>query len=148
MTIRKNKFQLAEDKGRKITEKLLKSKGMKDITFSEGAFDVCDVTFFDNQDKMWVGEIKCRDKKYSEYNDMLIEKAKLDNLNKLVEPFRDNVQVCYINVYEGVDKAKVASIRGLNLDYRSESHVKTTSGNNNLVSKLVGYIKSFKTINF
>lgn len=85
-------FQEWENKGRSWFVEFLNQYGVTDITLTEDPFDPVDL-YFTHKGKKVVVEIKCRDIKYLEYDEHIIEEKKLLALIEAKE--RENCHTAY-----------------------------------------------------
>jgi hypothetical protein len=142
-----NAFENSEIIGRKIAEEVLLSKGVIDLKFTSGKYDVYDCTYKTKDGREFIGEIKCRDDKYAKYPDMLIEKGKLSSLRVKAKEL-GNINISYINVYPSKRIAKIVDVTNVNIRFDNEYHVEYSAIESDKVNKSIGYIKDYFTIHF
>lgn len=77
-----NGYQQTENIGREKLKKFLTKNGVTSIYFTSGQFDKIDA-FFKYNDKIVGVEIKNRSQQYENYSTYILEKQKLDYMDKL-----------------------------------------------------------------
>lgn len=122
-----NKFQEAETEGRAKFQQILdqcKFTGQPTID----QFDRVDYKFLDNKNKEWNVEIKCRDKKYEQYDTYMLEVSKYEALKQ----FDRALYVCFFD-----DVAYIFNINKIEYNIRQIYCNKTTVESTGKVKKSV-----------
>jgi hypothetical protein len=126
------KLEIAEQKGRSIFKKFLNLFQITNYQFTK----LNEV--FDCKINNTIVEIKHRDDKYINYDDMLLEKNKYDSLKKLGK------KILYVFTFNN-NTLKIADITNINPNWTKDKFQKTNLWNKNKVEKEVGFIKNYKT---
>lgn len=134
-----NSFQDWEIKGRTWFGEFLTQYGATDITFTEDPFDPVDL-YFTHKEKKIVAEIKCRDIKYLDYPDHIIESIKVQALLSAKE--KENCHIAYYVNFFGENIVIIYTINSI-LEYSRKDNLwcnRTTSANTGKKDKEVYYI--------
>lgn len=104
-------FQEWENKGRSWFTEFLKQYGVTDIILTEDPFDPVDL-YFTHKGKKVVVEIKCRDLKYLDYDEHIIEEKKLLALQEAKE--RENCYTAYYVNFFGENTMIIHTLANIN----------------------------------
>lgn len=134
-------FSIAEAEGRKRVEEYFKHNNITAFQFTKNRYDKFDVIYISKKGNKIIAEIKMRDDSWANIMDMQIEETKYNDL--LYWSKQLNAVPVYINVFNTVNKIKIARITDLQLKFNLEEQPNYSCIDGDKIMKSVAYIKQF-----